>query len=195
MPGGAVGRGAGVSRDAYWLVWASARNGREAVERFAEHRPDVTLMDLQMPEMDGIEATLAIRAEWSDARIMMLTTYRGDAQARRSLQAGAAGYLLKSMIRNELLAAIRAVHAGQRWIPNEVAAELAAHLTDDTLSAREMDVLKQVAAGNSNRRVASELGVTEDTVKSHMKNIMNKLSARDRTHAVTISLKRGIIDP
>lgn len=184
-----------IEREPGLRVVAEAGNGREAIERFDEHRPDITLMDLQMPEVDGVAATQAIRARWSGARIVMLTTYRGDTQARRALQAGASGYLLKSMIRHELLAAIRSVHAGERWIPREVAAELAAHVTDDPLSARELDVLKQVAAGNSNRRVAGELGVTEDTVKSHMKSIMSKLSARDRTHAVMISLKRGIIDP
>ena len=183
-----------IQREADMLLVAEASNGREAIERFAEHRPDVTLMDLQMPEMDGVAATAAIRARWSDARIVMLTTYGGDTQAFRALQAGASGYLLKSMIRSELLSAIRSVHAGERRIPREVAAELAAHVTDDVLSPRELDVLKRVAAGNSNRRVASELAVTEETVKSHMKNIMTKLSARDRTHAVMIALKRGIID-
>ena len=176
------------------VVAAEASNGREAVACFLQHRPDVTLMDLQMPEMDGIAATTAIRAECSDARIVMLTTYKGDVQALRSLQAGASGYLLKSLIRSDLLAAIRSVHAGERRIPREVAAELAAHVTDDVLSARELDVLLRVAAGNSNRRVAEQLAVTEETVKSHMKNIMNKLAARDRTHAVMIALKRGIIE-
>ncbi len=188
------GIGAVIQGESDMVLVAEASNGREAIERFAEHRPDVTLMDLQMPEMDGVAATIAIRSQWSDARIVMLTTYRGDAQALRSLQAGASGYLLKSMIRSDLLAAIRSVHAGERRIPKEVAAELAAHVTDDALSARELDVLKRVAAGNSNRRVAAQLAVTEETVKSHMKNIMNKLSARDRTHAVMIALKRGIID-
>lgn len=171
-----------------------ASNGREAIDRFREHRPDVTLMDLQMPEMDGIEATTAIRGEWSDARIVMLTTYRGDTQALRALKAGACGYLLKSMIRTDLLEAIRSVHAGHRHIPREIAAELAAHVTDDALSPREVEVLKRVAAGNSNRLVAGQLALSEDTVKAHMKNIMSKLGARDRTHAVTIALKRGIID-
>jgi DNA-binding NarL/FixJ family response regulator len=173
---------------------AEASNGREAIERFREHRPDVTLMDLQMPETDGVAATVAIRAEWSDARIVMLTTYRGDALALRALKAGASGYLLKSMIRTDLLEAIRAVHAGHRYIPREIAAELAAHVTDDALSPRELEVLQRVAAGNSNRLVAAQLAVSEDTVKAHMKNIMSKLAARDRTHAVTIALKRGIID-
>lgn len=184
-----------LEREADMRLVAEASNGREAVACWQEHQPDVTLMDLQMPEMDGVAATVAIRAQWPDARIVMLTTYRGDAQARRSLQAGAQGYLLKSMIRNELLAAIRSVHAARRWIPHEVAAELAAHFTDEALSSRELEVLRQVAAGNSNRRVASELGVTEDTVKSHMKSIMSKLAARDRTHAVMIAVRRGIIEP
>jgi two-component system, NarL family, response regulator len=173
---------------------AEASNGQEAVECFRKHQPDVTLMDLQMPEMDGVAATIAIRQERSDARIVMLTTYRGDAQALRSLKAGASGYLLKSMIRTDLLTAIRSVHAGHRHIPREIAAELAAHVTDDALSPREMGVLQLVASGNSNRLVAAQLALSEDTVKAHMKNIMSKLGAKDRTHAVTIALKRGIID-
>jgi DNA-binding NarL/FixJ family response regulator len=171
-----------------------ASNGREAIERYRELRPDVTLMDLQMPEMDGVAATIAIRAEWSDARIVMLTTYRGDAQALRALKAGASGYLLKSMISTELTEAIRSVNSGHRHIPREIAAELAAHVTDDALSPRELEVLKRVAAGNSNRLVAHQLALSEDTIKAHMKSIMSKLSANDRTHAVTIALKRGIID-
>jgi DNA-binding NarL/FixJ family response regulator len=171
-----------------------AGNGREAIELFRKHRPDVTLMDLQMPELDGVAATAAIRAEWSDARIVMLTTYRGDAQALRALKAGASGYLLKSMIRTDLLEAVRSVHAGHRHIPREIAAELAAHVTDDALSPRELEVLKRVASGSSNRRVADQLALSEDTVKAHMKSIMSKLSANDRTHAVTIALKRGIIE-
>jgi DNA-binding NarL/FixJ family response regulator len=171
-----------------------ASNGREAIERFRELRPDVTLMDLQMPEMDGVSATIAIRAEWSDARIVILTTYRGDAQALRALKAGASGYLLKNMIRTDLLDAIRSVHTGHRYIPQEIAAELAAHVTDDALSPRELEVLKRVAAGNSNRLVALQLSLSEDTIKAHMKSIMSKLAANDRTHAVTIALKRGIID-
>jgi DNA-binding NarL/FixJ family response regulator len=176
------------------VLVAEASNGHEAIERFREHRPDVTLMDLQMPEMDGVTATIAIRAEWSDARVVMLTTYGGDAQALRALKAGASGYLLKSMIRKDLLEAIRAVHRGQKRIPREIASELAAHVTDDALSLRELEVLKHVAAGNSNRRVAQKLALSEDTVKAHMKNIMSKLGANDRTHAVTIALKRGIIE-
>jgi DNA-binding NarL/FixJ family response regulator len=171
-----------------------ASNGREAIDRFRELRPDVTLMDLQMPEMDGVAATIAIRAEYSDARIVMLTTYRGDAQALRALKAGASGYLLKNMIRTDLLDAIRSVHAGYRHIPREIADELAAHVTDDALSPRELEVLKRVAAGNSNRLIAHQLALAEDTIKTHMKSIMSKLAANDRTHAVTIALKRGIID-
>jgi DNA-binding NarL/FixJ family response regulator len=176
------------------LLVGEASNGREAIERFREHRPDVTLMDLQMPEMDGIAATAAIRTEWPDARIVMLTTFRGDAQALRALKAGASGYLLKSMIRVELLEAIRAVHNGLKHIPREIAAELAAHVTEDSLSVRELEVLKRVAAGNSNRQIAAQLSISEDTVKAHMKNLMSKLDANDRTHAVTIALKRGVIE-
>ena len=173
---------------------AQACNGCEALACFREHQPDVTLMDLQMPEMDGVAATAAIRAEWPSARIVMLTTYRGDVQALRALRAGASGYLLKSMIHTDLLEAIRAVHAGLRRIPPEVAAELAAHLAAELLSPRELTVLQHVAEGSSNRRIATQLGLAEDTVKSHLKNIISKLSANDRTHAVTIALKRGIID-
>ncbi len=176
------------------VLVAEASDGRQAVAAFRTHRPDVTLMDLQMPEMDGVAATVAIRAEWPDARIVMLTTYGGDAQAVRALKSGASGYLLKSMIRKDLLEAIRAVAAGGRCIPHEVAAELAAHITDDALSPRELEVLRHVAAGGSNRVVAARLAVSEDTVKAHIKSIMSKLGANDRTHAVTIGLKRGIID-
>jgi DNA-binding NarL/FixJ family response regulator len=175
-------------------VIAEASNGREAIEQFAAHRPDVTLMDLQMPEMDGLAAVSAIRQQWQNARIVMLTTFRGDAQALRALKAGAAGYLLKSLVRTELLEAIRSVHAGRRYIPREVASALALHVTDDALSERELDVLHRVAAGSSNKRVAYELGLSEETVKSHMKNIMVKLGANDRTHAVTIALGRGLIE-
>lgn len=175
-------------------VVAEAGNGEEAIERFREHRPQVTLMDLQMPRLDGVAATLAIRAERPDARIVILSTYRGDVQALRALQAGACGYLLKSMVRVSLLEAIRSVHVGIRYIPPEIAAELAAHVTDESLSSRELEVLRRVAAGSSNKVVAAQLYVSEETVKSHIKNIMAKLSAKDRTHAVTIALKRGIID-
>jgi DNA-binding NarL/FixJ family response regulator len=183
-----------IQGEADMRVVAEANNGHEAVESFREHRPDVTVMDLLMPEMDGVDATIAIRAEWPQARIVILTTYSGDALALRALKAGASGYLLKSLIRTDLLEAIRSVHAGQRRIPREVAEGLAEHVHDDVLSPRELEVLRQVAAGNSNRRVAAQLAISEDTVKAHMKNILSKLAANDRTHAVTIALKRGIID-
>lgn len=176
------------------LVVAEASNGREAIELFVKYRPDITLMDQQMPDMDGIAATLAIREHHPDARIIMLTTFRGDAQALRALQAGVRGYLLKNAILDDLVDAVRAVHLGERRIHWEVAAEIATHVTDDVLSPRELEVLKKVAAGNSNARVAEQLSLSEETVKSHMKNAMNKLSARDRTHAVIIAIKRGLID-
>ena len=147
-----------------------------------------------MPEMDGVDATIAIRREWPDARIVMLTTYSGDAQALRALKAGASGYLLKSLVRTDLLDSIRSIHRGQRLVVKDVAAGIAQHVGDESLSPRELDVIRQVAAGNSNRRVAAQLGISEETVKVHMKNILGKLSANDRTHAVTIALKRGIIE-
>jgi DNA-binding NarL/FixJ family response regulator len=173
---------------------AEASSGSEAIELFRRHRPDVTLMDLQMPGMSGIEAMLAIRAEFPNARFIVLTTYQGDVQALRALKAGAAGYLLKNMLRKELLETIRVVHAGRRRIPPEIAAELADHVTDDALSEREIAVLQRAATGNSNKIIASQLGVSEATVKGHMKSILSKLSANDRTHAVTIAMKRGFLD-
>jgi DNA-binding NarL/FixJ family response regulator len=173
---------------------AEATNGREAIESFRAHRPDVTLMDLQMPEMSGIDAIIAIRREFRHARIVVLTTYSGDAQAVRAFRAGASGYLLKNMLRKELVDTIRAVHAGQRRIPPEIAAEIAEHHTDDALTDREIEVLRLVAAGKANKIVAAELAITEETVKAHMRSILAKLAANDRTHAVTIALKRGIID-
>ena len=173
---------------------AEATSGQEAIELFRLHRPDVTLMDIQMPGMNGIEAMTTIRSEFPNARFIVLTTYSGDVQALRALKAGAAGYLLKSMLRNELLDAIRAVHAGKKRIPPEIAAELADHVTDDALSDREIEVLKRVATGHSNKIIASYLSVSEATVKGHMKSILSKLGASDRTHAVTIALKRGFID-
>jgi len=176
------------------MLVAEATNGGEAVTSFRVHRPDVTLMDLQMPDMNGIEAIIAIRSEFPDARIVVLTTYKGDVQALRAFKAGACGYLLKSMLRKELLETIRAVHAGRRRIPAEVAAEMAEHATDDALTEREIEVLRRVAAGNTNRQVATQLAIVEETVKAHMKSILSKLGANDRTHAVTIALKRGIID-
>lgn len=170
-----------------------ASNGREAVEMYLAHRPDVTLMDIVMPEMDGIEALTQIRRQDAKARIVMLTTYRGDVQALNAIKAGASGYLLKSMLRKELLETIRSVHAGQRRIPPEVAMELAEHVSQDNLSQREIEVLQQAAAGRSNKRIGAQLSISEETVKAHMKNILAKLIANDRTHAVTIALKRGII--
>jgi DNA-binding NarL/FixJ family response regulator len=173
---------------------AEAASGQEAIELFRSHRPDVTLMDLQMPGMSGIDAILAIRAEFPNARFIVLTTYQGDVQALRALKAGAAGYLLKNMLRKELLETVRIVHAGRRRIPPEIAAELAEHVTDDALSEKEIAVLQRVATGNSNKIIASQLNVSEATVKGHMKSILSKLNANDRTHAVTIAMKRGFLD-
>jgi len=173
---------------------AQASNGREAVECFRRLRPDVTLMDLRMPDMSGIEAITAIRSEFRDARIVVLTTYAGDAQAAAALKAGAVGYLLKSLVRKELLETIRAVHSGKRRVPPEIATEIAEHVADDALTPREVEVLRRVAAGKSNKLIAAELDISEGTVKTHMKSILPKLDASDRTHAVMIALKRGILD-
>jgi len=173
---------------------AEASNGKEAIEAFRSHQPDVTLMDLQMPEVDGLDAIDAIRREFPDARIIVLTTYSGDTQVLRALKAGARGYILKGHVHKELLDAIRAVHAGQKRIPTEIAAELAEHAIDDPLTEREIDVLRLIAAGNSNKLIADHLSIGEATVKSHVTNILSKLGANDRAHAVTIGLKRGIIE-
>jgi DNA-binding NarL/FixJ family response regulator len=173
---------------------AEAKNGLEAIAAFREHRPDVTLMDLQMPQMNGIAATEAIRKEFPYARIVILTTYSGDIQASRALKVGAVGYLLKGMFRTELINTIRSVHAGQRRIPPEIASEIAEHFTADALSAREVEVLRCVAAGCANKIIADQLFISEDTVKGHMKNILAKLQANDRTHAVMIAMKRGFLD-
>lgn len=173
---------------------AEASNGREAVDQFRTHRPDITLMDLQMPEMNGVEAMIAIRKEFPSARIIVLTTYVGDAQVLRALEAGARAYLLKTVLRKELPETIRLVHAGHKRIPPEVAAGLAEHATDDALSVREMEVLRLIASGNANKMIAASLSIAEETVKGHVKNILAKLDANDRTHAVTIALKRGIIE-
>lgn len=170
-----------------------ASSGADAVAQFRALRPDVTLMDVQMPGMNGIDAIAAIRAEFPEARIIVLTTYEGDVLASRAIKAGAAGYLLKGMLRKELLDTIRAVHAGKRRIPPEIAVELAQHHADDVLTAREVEVLQRVAAGHANKAVADALAISEETVKTHMKSIMAKLSANDRTHAVTIALRRGIL--
>jgi two-component system, NarL family, response regulator len=176
------------------LVVAEAASGREAIEAFERLRPDVTLMDLQMPETSGTAAIQEIRGRFPEARIVVLTTYKGDVSALRALRAGAVGYLLKGELRTDLVQTIRAVHAGGRRIPAEVAADLAAHLGEDALSEREIQVLRSVALGNTNKRVALELDVTEETVKAHMKSIASKLNANDRTHAVTIAIRRGILE-
>ena len=173
---------------------AEAFNGREAIEQFRRHRPDVTLMDLQMPEMNGVDAMIAIAEEFPSARFIVLTTYVADALVMRALKAGARAYLLKSLLRKELLETIRLVHAGQKRIVPAAAEELAAHATDESLSHREIEVLRLIARGNANKAIASQLSITEETVKGHVKNILAKLSANDRTHAVTIGLKRGIIE-
>jgi len=173
---------------------AEAVNGREAIELFRQHRPDITLMDLQMPDMNGIETIIAIRSEFPNARFVVLTTYQGDVQAVRALKAGASGYLLKSMLRKDLLDTIRVVHAGRRRIPPEIATELADHIAEDTLTDREIEVLRRVANGNSNKIIGAQLNVSEATIKGHLKSILAKLGANDRTHAVTIAIRRGFID-
>jgi len=183
-----------IGSQADMLLVGEATNGREAVERFREHRPDITLMDLRMPEMDGVDAIAAIRQEFPHARVIVLTTYKGDVQAVRAFKAGACGYLLKNMVRKELVETIRSVHTGHRRIPPEIASEIAEHVSDDALSPREIEVLRCAAAGSANKSIASQLGISEDTVKAHMKSVLAKLYANDRTHAVTIAIKRGIID-
>ena len=176
------------------VLVGEASNGREAVDRFRQLRPDVTLMDLRMPDMNGIDAITAICREFRNARIIVLSTYAGDVQAAAALRAGASGYLLKNLVRTELLDTIRAIHAGKRRVPPEIATEIAEHVADDSLTERETEILKGVAAGKSNKRIAAELEISEGTVKTHMKSILPKLDASDRTHAVTIALKRGILD-
>jgi DNA-binding NarL/FixJ family response regulator len=175
------------------VLVAEASNGREAIQRFREHKPDVTLMDLRLPDMSGIDAMIAVRAEFPEARIIILTTFEGDAEIRRALQAGARGYLLKSMPPKELAEGIRQVHAGKKRIPPEIAAHLAEHYSDETLTGREIEVLQQVAGGNRNRDIAEKLFISEETVKVHIKHIMEKLGAADRTQAVAIGVRRGII--
>jgi DNA-binding NarL/FixJ family response regulator len=190
-----TGIGALVDGESDMKLVAEASNGREAVQQFRSHAPDVTLMDLQMPEMGGLDAIIAIRGEFPDARIIVLTTYAGDVQATRALQAGARGYVLKSLVNKELLQAIRAVHAGKRMLSPEVSFELAEHATDDALTEAELAVLRLIAAGNANKQIADRLSVTEETVKGRVRNILSKLGANDRTHAATIGLKRGLIHP
>ena len=173
---------------------AEASDGREAIAQFRRHRPDVTLMDLQMPNLGGIDAINAIRGEFSEARIVVLTTYAGDIQVKRALQAGAQGYLLKGLLRKELLDTIRAVYAGQKRLTAEIAAEIAEHAIDTDLTPREISVLKLIAGGNANKEIAAQLHISEESVKGYVKNILLKLGAQDRTHAAILGLKRGIID-
>jgi DNA-binding NarL/FixJ family response regulator len=175
------------------LLVAEASNGREAVQGFRDHRPDITLMDLRLPDINGIDAMVAIRTEFTDARIIMLTTFEGDVEIRRALQAGAAGYMLKTMPRKQLVEMVRRVHAGKKHIPPEIAAHLAEHMSDESLSKREVDVLQKIAGGNRNGDIAALLFISEETVKGHVKHIMEKLGASDRTEAVAIGIRRGII--
>jgi DNA-binding NarL/FixJ family response regulator len=172
---------------------SQAPTGTEAIQSFREHRPDVTLMDLRLPDLSGLDAMLAIRAEFPEARIIMLTTFEGDVEIQRALEAGARGYLLKNMPPTELVGAIRQVHAGKKRIPAEVAAHLAEHLSDENLTTREVEVLRLVAGGNRNRDIAELLFISEETVKVHLKHIMDKLRAKDRTQAISIGVRRGII--
>ena len=175
-------------------IVAEASDGEEAVQQFRRHRPDVTLMDIQMPNLNGIEAISRIRNEFPGAKIIVLSTYSGDVQVLHAIKAGARGYIVKGHVHRELLDAIRSVHAGHKRIPPEIAAELAEHAADDSLSSREIDVLRLIAAGNANKQIADKLSIEETTVKSHISSILSKLSANDRTHAVTIGLQRGIIE-
>jgi DNA-binding NarL/FixJ family response regulator len=171
-----------------------ASNGREAIQQFRTHRPDVTLMDLQMPEMNGLDATIAIRGEFPEARIIVLTTYTGDVQVLRALKSGARAYLLKNSLHKELLETIRAVHAGKKALSTEASYQLAEHSTDDALTPAEIRVLRLIAQGNANKAIAAQLLISEETVKGQVRNILSKLGANDRTHAAMIGLKRGIIE-
>ena|SRR5579871_50468 len=172
---------------------SQAANGTQAIQQYRDLQPDVTLMDLRLPDVSGIDAMIAIRAEFPSARIIILTTFEGDVEIQRALQAGARGYLLKNMPPNELVQTIRHVHAGKKRVPPELAAELAEHMSDDKLTAREVEVLQQVAGGNRNRDIAELLRISEETVKVHIKHIMDKLGAKDRTQAIAIAVRRGII--
>jgi DNA-binding NarL/FixJ family response regulator len=175
------------------LLVAQAENGQDAIKMFREHQPDVALMDLRLPDMSGIDALIAIRNEFSAARVIILTTFEGDVEIQRALAAGARGYMLKSMPPKELVDGIRLVHSGKKRIPNEIASQLAEHLSDEALTTREVEVLSQIAGGNRNRDIAEHLFISEDTVKVHVKHIMEKLGATDRTQAVAIAVRRGII--
>jgi DNA-binding NarL/FixJ family response regulator len=176
------------------LLVGEASNGREAIQQFRAQQPDITLMDLQMPEMSGVDAIIAIRNEFSQARIIVLTTYTGDVQVVRALKAGAQGYLMKNLLHKELLEAIRKVHAGKKILSPEPSGEVASHAADDSLTPAEISVLRLIAEGNANKQIAAQLSISEETVKSRVKNILSKLGAHDRTQAVTIALKRGIIE-
>ena len=176
------------------LLVGEASNGREAIQQFRAHRPDVTLMDLQMPEMSGVDAIIAIRDQFPRARIIVLTTYTGDVQVVRALKAGAQGYLIKNLLHKELLDAIRRVHSGKKILTPELSCEVASHAADDSLTPAEISVLRLIAEGNANKQIAAQLSISEETVKSRVKNILSKLGANDRTQAVTIALKRGIIE-
>jgi DNA-binding NarL/FixJ family response regulator len=189
-----VGIAALVSGEADMELVGEACNGQEALEKYRLHRPDITLMDIQMPLISGVETIIGIRSEFPNARIIVLSTYAGDVQVLRALKAGARAYILKGHVHRELLDTIRAVHAGQKRIPPEVASELAQHAGDDGLTPREIDVLRLIAYGNANKEIAGQLSIGEETVKSHVTNILEKLGANDRTHAVTLALKRGIIE-
>src|SRR6266446_836379 len=175
------------------LLVAQASSGTEAIQKFRDHRPDITLMDLRLPDLSGIDAMIAIRAEFSEARIIMLTTFEGDVEIQRALKAGARGYLLKNMPPDELVNVIRQVHTGKKRVPPEVAAHLAEHMSDEDLTVRETEVLRKVAGGNRNREIAELLIISEETVKVHIKHIMDKLGAKDRTQAIAIAVRRGII--
>lgn len=175
------------------LLVAEASNAQEALQQFRKHQPDITLMDVRLPGQNGIDAMIALRSEFPEARVIMLTTFEGDVEIQRALEAGARGYILKSMPPKELVEVIRQVHAGKKRIPSQVAAQLAEHLSDEALTSREIEVLTQIAGGNRNRDIAEKLSITEETVKVHVKHIMDKLGANDRTQAVSIGLRRGII--
>src|SRR5215469_671421 len=174
---------------------AQASNGHEAIQQFRAHRPDVTLMDLQMPEMNGLDALIAIRGEFPEARIIVLTTYQGDVQVLRAMKAGARAYLVKNLMDDELLGTVRDVHAGKRRLSSEASYELAEHAAEDALTKPEVDILRLIAAGNANKQIATKLSITEEAVKGRVKNILSKLGASDRTHAATIGIRRGIIEP
>lgn len=188
------GVGAIIATQGDMKLVAEASTGKEAVELFAAHRPDITLMDLRLPDISGLDAIVQIRDRYPNARVIVLTTYKGDVQALKAIKSGASGYLLKSMLRMYMLDTIRAVHAGQKRIPPEIASEMAEHAGDDALTPREIEVLKEVSSGNANKMIADKLSISEDTVKAHMKSILSKLGANDRTHAVTIAMRRGFLD-